>query len=300
MNLPAVHIGGWFDMFSQGTIDEFVGRQHQGAEGSRGTQKLIMGPWQHAIGKMPVGELTFPNANGVPPNYDSARLFERYLQEIDNGFDQEPAVAYYVMGDTITPGAPGNEWRFADDWPIPAQETAWYFSEGKQLADATSRASFPEFTFDPANPCPTMGGIDLTIERGPIDQRKVESRADAVVYTSQALDQPVEITGRIRAKIFVSSTAVDTDLSVRLCDVYPDGRSLLIAEGIQRLRYRNSRETSEPLTPGKIEEVTVDCWSTSLIFNTGHQLRVIVTSSNYPRFDSTPARASLGATLANG
>jgi hypothetical protein len=289
MNVPAVNIGGWFDMFAQGTIDQFVGRQQRGAPGSKGTQKLIMGPWHHGVGQMPAGQLTFPNAK-PPQQYNSGRWFEHYLKGIDNGIEKEPAVAYYVMGDTSAPGAPGNEWRYANDWPIPAKETPVYFMADKKLAleAPASGAAHHEYTFDPAHPCPTIGGNNLTIERGPMDQRRVESREDAVVFTSEALDKPMEITGRLWAKVFVSSRAADTDLSVRICDVYPDGRSMLMAEGIQRLRYRKSREQPEPLTPGQIEEVTVDCWSTSLIINTGHRVRVMITSSNFPRFDVNP------------
>lgn len=290
MDVPAVHVGGWFDMFAQGTIDEFTGRQHRGAPGSRGTQKLIMGPWQHAIGKMPVGQLRFPDANRPPLQYDPVRWFEHYLQGIDNGIDREPAVAYYVMGDMDAPGAPGNEWRYADGWPVPARETPVFLMPDRQLSleAPTAAEAHLEYTFDPANPCPTIGGNNLTIARGPMDQRKVESRSDAVVFTSDPLSTPLEVTGRLFAKLFVSSSAVDTDLSVRLCDVYPDGRSFLIAEGMQRLRYRRSLEHPELLTPGKIEEVTVDCWSTSLVFNTGHRVRLMVTSSNFPRFDLNP------------
>lgn len=289
MKVPAVHIGGWFDMFAQGTIDQFVGRQYRGGEGARGQQKLIMGPWTHGIGKMPVGELTFPNAK-PPTQYGASRWFDHYLKGVANGVEKEPAVAYFVMGDAKTPGAPGNEWRYASDWPIPAKETAVYLS-----ADATLRLEKPtadearvEYTFDPASPCPTIGGQNLTLERGPMDQSKVESRKDAVVFTSAPLDKPVEVTGRLTAEIFVASSAVDTDLSVRICDVYPDGKSYLITEGIQRVRYRKSAEKPELLTPGKVEEVTVDCWSTSIVFNQGHRVRVMVTSSNFPRFDVNP------------
>ena len=289
MDVPAVNVGGWFDMFAQGTLNQFMGRQHRGAPGSQGTQKLIMGPWHHDIGHMPAGQLTFPNAK-PPQQYGAGRWFDHYLKGIDNGVEKEPAVAYYVMGDTSTPGAPGNDWRYADDWPIPAKETPVYLTADKKLAleAPASGVAHYEYTFDPANPCPTLGGNNLSIERGPMDQRKVERREDAVVFTSDALDKPVEITGRLWAKIFVSSSAVDTDLSVRICDVYPDGRSMLMAEGIQRLRYRKSREQPEPLMPGQIEEVTVDCWSTSLILNTGHRVRVMITSSNFPRFDVNP------------
>lgn len=293
MNVPAVHVGGWFDMFLQGTIDQFIGRQHHGAAGAKGAQKLIIGPWQHAIGKMPVGELTFPDATRVPPQYDPLRWFNHHVKGSANGSAKEPAVAYYVMGDTATPGAPGNEWRYANDWPIPAKKTPIYLTHDRRLSHEKpdAAAASHEFTFDPANPCPTLGGANLTLERGPMDQRKIEDRSDVLVFTSAVLDKPIEVTGRIFAKIFVSSSAADTDLSIRLCDVYPDGRSMLITEGMQRLRHRKSSREPQPLTPGQIEEVTVDCWSTSQIFNTGHRIRVTITSSNYPRFDINPGTA---------
>jgi predicted acyl esterase len=290
MDAPAVQIGGWFDMFTQGTIDEFVGRQHSGAAGARGAQKLIMGPWTHSIGRMPVGQLRFPNAS-VPAQYNSGRWFAHYLRGENNGVEKEPAVTYYVMGDTSAPGAPGNVWRQADDWPVPATETAYYFAPEGKLGSAqpsTAADAHVKFTFDPANPCPTIGGNNLELARGPMNQNPIENRKDVILFTTAPLESPVEITGRVKARIFVSSSARDTDLSVRLCDVYPDGKSYLIAEGMRRLRYRDSFEKPELLTPGKLYEVTVDCWSTSIIFNTGHRIRATITSSNYPRLDLNP------------
>jgi len=290
MTIPAVHIGGWFDMFAQGTIDEFVGRQRDGAAGARGAQKLIMGPWTHGIGKMPVGELTFPNADKVPEKYSSSRWFDHYLRGKDNGVEKEPAVAYYVMGDTSTTGAPGNEWRFANDWPVPATDTSFYFQRDGKLSTAkpTTESTSVTYTFDPADPCPTLGGGNLTIPRGAFNQNPIESRKDVVLFTTEPLSKPIEVTGRVKANIFVESSAADTDLSVRLCDVHPDGKSYMMAEGMLRLRHRNSFEKNEPLTRGKVEQVTVDCWSTSIIFNKGHRIRVTVTSSNFPRFDVNP------------
>ena len=289
MNVPAVHVGGWFDMFTQATLNEFVGRQHDGAPGGRGKQKLVIGPWVHGVGKMPVGELTFPNS-AVPKQYSSLNWFDYHLKGVNNGVMDQPAVAYYTMGDTSTPGAPGNEWRHADDWPPPAAETPFYFSHDGQLAttkpaDATA---YVTYIFDPANPCPTIGGNNLTLKRGPMNQNPIETRPDVVLFTTAPLTAPLEVTGRIRAQIFVDSSAPDTDFSVRLCDVYPDNRSYLIAEGIMRARYRKSMEKTEPLTPGKIEKISVDCWSTSLVFNKNHRIRATVTSSNYPRFDVNP------------
>ena len=289
MNIPAMHVGGWFDMFAQATLNEFVGRQHAGAPGGRGKQKLVIGPWTHSVGKMPVGELSFPHSR-PPEQYSQLRWFEQQLKGVNNGILEEPAVAYYVMGDTAIAGAPGNEWRYANDWPVLATATPFYFSRDGRLGTGqpAEADAHVEYTFDPAQPCPTVGGNNLTLARGPMNQNKIEHRDDVVLFTTAPLEAPLEITGRVQAKMFVASSAADSDLSVRLCDVYPDGKSYLIAEGMLRLRYRKSFEKTEPLTPGQIEAVTVDCWSTSIVFNKGHCLRATVTSSNYPRFDLNP------------
>ena len=289
MTAPAVHVGGWFDTFAQGTIDEFCGRQYHGAEGARGRQKLVMGPWTHGgWRKEGVGELQFPNSQ-APEAYSVGRWLEYHLKGVDNGIMKEPAVAYYVMGDTSQRGAPGNAWRFTDEWPVPAADTPYYFTADGQLTpDRPTAAGVAEYTFDPANPCPTVGGNNLNQPAGPRNQNTIESRKDVALFTSAPLAQPLEVTGRVKAQFFVDSSAADTDLSVRLCDVYPDGKSYLMAEGMLRLRYRKSFSAPEPLTPGRIEPVTVTCWSTSLIFNREHRIRLTVTSSNYPRFDLNP------------
>jgi predicted acyl esterase len=303
MNTPAVHVGGWFDTFSQGTINAFVGRQYRGAEGGRGKQKLIMGPWDHGgagiggigdlgrlAGRNKVGDLTFRNSQ-FPGKYDLARWFDCLLNGKDNGILKEPAVAYYVMGDTETPAAPGNEWRYSDVWPIACTETPYYFTKDGGLATARPSAAGPqhrEYTFDPADPCPTLGGCNLTIAKGPKNQNPIEGRKDVLLFTTEPLAEPVEVTGRVWAKVWVSSSAVDTDVSVRFSDVYPDGRSFLMAEGMLRLRCRESSEKPVPLTPGRLYEAAVDCWSTSIVINKGHRIRCTVTSSNHPRFDVNP------------
>jgi len=289
MNVPAVHFGGWFDTFAQGTTDSFVGRQHEGAEGARGRQKLVMGPWSHGGWRRDgVGELRFPDAK-TPPAYDAMRWIEYHLLGADNGIMDEPAVAYYVMGDASDPEAPGNEWRFAEDWPLPAEPTSYFFrAAGALSTETSSEESARTYTFDPDDPCPTIGGCNLVLPKGPRDQTPIESRDDVLTFTTTALEEPIEVTGRVRARIRLSSSAVDTDLSVRLCDVYPDGRSYLMAEGMRRARFRDSFEEPALLEPDTWTEIEVDCWSTSLVFNKGHRIRVTVTSSNFPRFDVNP------------
>jgi predicted acyl esterase len=290
---PAVHMGGWFDTFSAGTVAAFVGRQHRGGPGAKGSQKLVMGPWAHgarADGR--VGELRFPNSR-LPAKYGSGAWFACWLKGADNGAKDLAPVAYYVMGDTSEANAPGNEWRHAADWPIPHEPTAYYLHADGKLSksppgEAAGERGRVEYTFDPAGPCPTVGGCNLVLPPGPRNQNRVERRPDVVTFTTDPLAEPVEVTGHAKAILHVSSSAVDTDLSVRFCDVYPNGRSYLMAEGMLRLRFRESFSKPKPLTPGKAVEVTVECWPTSLVVNAGHRMRVTVTSSNYPRFDVNP------------
>jgi len=290
---PAMHVGGWFDTFSAGTVAAFVSRQHRGGKGARGRQKLVMGPWAHGIslfGK--VGELRFPKA-GAPAKYNAASWFAWHLKGEESGAKDLPAVAYYVMGDTSDRRAPGNEWRFADDWPVPHVPTAYYFHADGKLSTARppgAAGSTPQrrYTFDPADPCPTVGGCNLNLPKGPRNQNRIEGRKDVLTFTTEPLAGPVEVTGHPTARVHLASSAVDTDLSVRFCDVYPDGKSYLMAEGMLRVRYRDGFEKPTPLPPGKAVEVEVELWPTSIVINRGHRIRVAVTSSNYPRFDVNP------------
>ena len=297
INAPAVHVGGWFDTFSQGTIDAFVSRQTLGGPKANGKQKLVMGPWGHGIGASKIGELEFPLGR-LPVSYSHISMFRHYLLGMPNGFDELKPVAYYVMGDTSGDirTNPGNEWRFADAWPIPAKETPLYLSADRTLSTGTPAAvkvrgkavDFVEYTFNPQVPCPTVGGCNLVLPKGPMDQRKVERRQDVIAFTTPPLKAPLEVTGNVVAKIRVTPSTKDTDLSVRFCDVYANGASYLMAEGMLRLRYRNSLARPEPLTPDEPTDVTVKLWATSIVINRGHRIRVTITSSNYPRFDVNP------------
>ncbi len=287
VNVPAIHIGGWYDVFSQGTIDGFMGYQHLGGPSARGHSKLIMGPWTHTGTS---GNLTYPK--NAADNFSQPlfwHMVDEYTMNGSNVYDQYPAVTYYVMGDVDNASAPGNEWRYADDWPIPSTERAWYFQADGSLQTATpaSNAAFT-FTYDPEHPVPTIGGANLEIAAGPRDQRPVENRSDVLVFTSPLLTTPYEATGPIKARLYVSSNCTDTDFTVKLTDVYPDGRSMLITDGILRMRNRDGPDHWEFMVPGMVYQVSVDLWSTSYIWNTGHRIRVDVSSSNYPRCLNNP------------
>lgn len=292
VNTPAVHIGGYYDIFAQGTLDAFVGYQTRGGRGARGKQKLLMGPWAHGVLQKKVGELEFPNADQPPCTFhDPWRWFERYLRGVPNGVDNEPAVVYYVMGAVGEPNAPGNEWRTAKQWPpLPTRPTPLYLNGDRTLQfSKPNSASAPlRYTYAPQNPAPTLGGRELSIPAGPRDQRAIESRSDVLVFTSAPLEKPLEVIGRVKAVLYVASDALDTDFIVRLCDVYPDGRSYNIAEGVLRMRYRESLSREKPMQPGNVYRVEVDLWTTAMVFNKGHRLRVHVTSSSYPAYDPNP------------
>jgi len=292
-NTAAVHLGGWYDIFAQGTINSFAGYQTRGGPAARGRQKLVMGPWTHGVLQNKAGDLTFPEHAKRPPGdvHDPWKWFDFHLKGASNGFDRLPAVTYYVMGDVSDPAAPGNQWRTAAQWPpVPTRDTPWYLHADRRLAPekpAASRAAL-SYLYDPANPVPTLGGYQLTIPAGPKDQRPIEGRPDVLVFTSAPLAEPLEVTGRVRARLWISSDAPDTDFFVRLCDVYPDGRSINVCEGQLRARFREGFNREVPLRPGRVYPLDVDLWSTSIVFNRGHCLRVHVTSSSAPGSDPNP------------
>ncbi len=287
---PAVHMGGWYDIFCQGTIDAFTGMQTRGGVGARGTQKLVMGPWTHGILQNKAGELGYRNGN-TPPNRagDPFAWFDATLKGQRTAMTAAPAVTYYTMGDAFDASAPGNVWRTASTWPRAGVRVRnWYLTQGKGLTPQRPAAGSLSYAYDPRNPAPTVGGPQLLIPAGPMEQSRVEGRPDVLVFTSEPLAAPLEVTGRVRAYLTASSDCPDTDFVVRLCDVYPDGRSYNVCEGGLRARYRKSLSRETLLTPGKAERFGIDLWSTSIVFNRGHRIRLQVSSSSDPGLDPNP------------
>src|SRR4051794_1040293 len=287
VDAPGVFIGGWYDIFLQGTINSFVTIQERGGPGARGKCFLVIGPQGHGNFDQKVD---YPDAARAPINgFAPMNLLAYWLKGEPDGVGKLKAVHYYVMGDTEDEDAPGNHWRSADAWPPPAAITPYYFRADHALGEAKpSGEGQLTYRYDPQDPVPTLGGQNLLIPKGPMDQRPVESRPDVLLFTTEPLARPVEVSGRVTAKLFISSDCPDTDFTVKLCDVYPDGRSMLVTDGIRRASVRSSYEVREPLEPGAVYEVEVDLWSTSLIFNRGHRIRVAVSSSNAPRSDPNP------------
>lgn len=284
---PVVHAGGWYDIFLQGTIDAYENIQSHGAVGARGKQKLVIGPWTHdRHSKVDFGDFQLPeNARTFPESYSEVRWFEHHLLGKDHGFDHLPSVTYYVMGSMDGSAKSGNRWKSASSWPVPSKDYQLYLTDNQTLSRrcVSKNTTGIRFTYDPENPVPTIGGKNLFLAAGPKDQSSIEQRDDVVVFTSQPLKKEQEFTGRVKATIFVSSDQVDTDVSVRLTDVYPDGRSILICEGHRRLMTVPEWK-ADPTRTNPVE-VEVDLWSTSMVVGKGHRLRVAITSSNYPAYD---------------
>lgn len=285
VNVPTMFLGGWYDIFTAGTINSFVTINKQGDEGARGKCRLVMEPYGHGRSD----ELVFPNADH-PQAANAWNWFDLWLKNDGKGLDEIPAVQYFVMGDPADPNTRGNQWKTADDWPVPAEMKKVHFHTDNRLRLSPPQELFGSlaYKYDPANPVPTIGGANLTISKGPKDQRPTEDRPDVLLFTSPPLDRYVEITGPVKVKLWASSTAPDTDFTAKLCDVYPDGRSMIVLDGILRAGHRNFMEKSELMEAGKIYEFEIDLWSTSFVLSPGHRVRVAISSSNAPRFEPNP------------
>ncbi|MBX7258405.1 MAG: CocE/NonD family hydrolase [Candidatus Hydrogenedentes bacterium] len=293
INTPGLFVGSWYDIFRDGTLRGYTARQYDGAGEARGKQLLIMKPNAH--GDFPKDmAFTFPsNVQDLKISRERMNLFDFYLKGERSALGGTPRVWYYVIGDDKDPEAPGMEWRSATRWPpFPPREKAYYLA-GQNLVTETldKNEVVREFRYDPADPCPTVGGANLTIPAGPFDQRSVSGRADVLTFTGPVLSEPLEITGAARIRLFVSTDAPDTDFVAKLIDVYPagDDREVLIMDSIRRLKFRKSfSKPAKPMTPGKVVEVTFELGTTSWIFNKGHRIGLQITSSNYPRFEKNP------------
>jgi len=273
---------------NQGSIASFAGRQRQGGAESRGRQQLVIGPWLHGwLNKdSRVGELTYPDNAAWPLLDHMTRWFNHHLRGEENGVEGDSPVRYYMMGAVGEAGAPGNEWREADDFPPPAIATPWYLhGEGRlALAEPASDGGATSYTSDPFHPMEIPG----TGFPGATDARAFESQTEVRTFTSEVLAEPVEWTGRVSVELYFSSTARDTDFLVRISDVYPDGRSILLIDYPWRARYRDGLDHETLVPPGEVCRLAYDVGWLSQAFNRGHRIRVTVSSTGAPLYEPNP------------
>jgi putative CocE/NonD family hydrolase len=203
---------------------------------------------------------------------------------------KEPPVRYYVMGDVNDSTAPGNQWKTSPVWPLPIKSSSYYLAPGGTLTESTParKESFDSYKYDPSNPVPTIGGANLFLKKGPMDQRAVGERSDVLKFATPSLVAPVEVTGRITVELWAESDAPDTDFTAKLVDVYPDGTERLVLDSAVRARFRDGFDHEVFMKKGQVYKFKIDLWSTSLIFNKGHRIAIHISSSNNPRFDPNP------------
>jgi uncharacterized protein len=310
---PALHVGGWFDLFLGGTLDNYVTlSRHAASKRARDGQRLIIGPWTHADRTGTVGELYFgPAASDVALGLEQLQIAflrdaTRERPDHPRGPLQSPArpfpgprVRLFVMG--------ANVWRDEDDWPLArTQWTRWYLRyDGSLSPVAPGEFDVPShYVHDPRDPVPTTGGATLMAGgpggvgwmAGPRDQRDVENRTDVLSFTSAELAEDLEVTGPVSVTMHAVTSAADTDFTAKLVDVWPDGRALCVTDGIVRARYRDGSGTASPIVPGQLYEYTIDLIATSQVFKAGHRLRVDVASSNFPCYDRNPGNGAPAAT----
>jgi hypothetical protein len=293
IQVPALTVAAWYDIFQGGSLKNFMGlKTHAGTEAARGGQRLVVAIGGHSGWNQTVGTVDFGAEAAFDENVVTLEWYDYLLQGKQNTLATSKPVKIFVMGE--------NKWRGEDSWPLGRAKEVHYFLHSAGKANAASgdgalsaasalKEAADSYVYDPANPVPTVGGPlccdAIHLAPGPRDQQAVESRPDVLVYSTPALEQDMEVTGPVALDLYASSSAVDTDFTAKLVDVWPNGFEQNLTEGILRARYRESTATAQPIVPGKIYEYKIDLWSTSNVFLKGHKIRLEVSSSNFPRFD---------------
>ena len=318
-----VHMSSWYDPYTRTATDNYIGLSKK----KRGPVRLILGPWTHGDRQLTyAGDVDFgPKATldgNLAPDFLTLRLrwFDRWLKGVKNGVDGEPPVRIFVMGGgTGRKNAAGRmdhggTWRAERGWPLPNTRWTPYYIHASSLLSTDKQAAAAESTqydYDPRHPIPSIGGTITSgqpvMVGGAFDQtegprffgsaepyRPVAERPDVLVFRTLPLQKDVEVTGPIRANLWISSDCPDTDFTVKLVDEYPpnadypEGFAMNLTDGILRVRYRDSWERPQLMTPGQVYAIKIDAFPTCNLFKRGHRIRIDISSSNFPHFDANP------------
>jgi len=321
--VPMVHLSGWYDPYARTAMENYQGLKRA----KRGPTRLILGPWTHGDRSLGyAGEVDFGPAAAVDGNLAEdffalrRRWFDRWVKGLDNGVDREPAVRVFVMG-----GGAGRKtaagrldhggfWREATDWPLPGtQSTRFHLQADRSLSEALPEESAAPLalTADPHDPVPTIGGAissgEPVMRAGAYDQRTgpnvfgarpsygpLAERPDVLSFATAPLAADLEVAGPVELRLWVASDSPDADIHAKLVDVYPPspdyphGFAMNLAEGLLRLRYRQSWENPSPMVPGEVYPVAIALFPIANLFRRGHRLRLDLAGSNFPHFDVNP------------
>jgi len=302
VGVPVLAFDGWYDAFINGALRNFNGvRAHGATPLARQNQRIVIGPWEHIGWGRPDSPVS-PRLKAIglvansPVNELSLAWFDHFLKGQDNGVEGGPRIDYFLMGE--------NRWHVAHEWPLAATVyQTWYLSSGGHAnsvmgdgaltpAPVVKGAPSDQFTYDPTNPVPSVGGHSCCSwtsgPQGQFDQSAIEQRPDILVFSSAPLEQAMEVTGPITVMLYASSTAPDTDFTAKLVDVFPDGTAVNLANGIQRASFRASLTTPTPIKPGQAYPYKINVWPTANLFAKGHRIRLEISSSDYPQFAPNP------------
>ncbi|WP_257350845.1 CocE/NonD family hydrolase [Pseudalkalibacillus decolorationis] len=301
IDVPAYHVGGWYDSLLLSTIENYTEMcKKASSEKARKHQKIIIGPWAHGDFGSVIGDRKFgahASEDWIDLREDLTNLhlrwFNHWLKGEETHITDEAPVKIFVMG--------VNQWRNEQEWPLARTSyTPYYlhsaggantrFGDGRLSTENPTEDHVDQFVYDPEHPVPSNGGGTLhdgVNTTGPRDQKVLEEREDVLVYTSEPIKEPIEVTGLVKVKLWASTDAKDTDFTAKLVDVMPNGTAYNLTDGIVRARYRNGYHPETDLC-GEVIEYEIDLWATSNVFLPGHCIRVEVSSSNFPRFDANP------------
>ncbi len=319
-DVPTLYLGGWYDSYARNTPSSYM----KLSKIKKSQQVLLMGPWTHGMYEVTnSGDVDFGIDSHINQNDLRLAWFDHYLKDMHTEFAEWSPVRIFTMGtgsqrmnkqDYDRFLDHGGYWRSEPDWPVPGtNETPFYIhADGSLSIDSPGRdeSASTDYTFDPMDPVPTMGGgisaADQIIRPGAFDQRgrpdfigcvnelPLNTRHDILTFQTPELEEDTEVTGHILMHLWAASSAVDTDFTAKLIDMYPpsddypDGFAMNITDSIIRARYRNSWEKPELMVPGTPYEFVFHLYPTSNVFREGHRIRLDISSSNWPRFDVNP------------
>jgi len=291
LNVPVFIVAGWYDIFQNGSFENYALLQSEGPAQWRSAHRLLVGPWSHGGPVTKLGDVDFGPSAQIEIKDKVVRWMDHYFRGNANGAERDLAVEYFLMGP--------NQWRREPKWPPENVSTSRYYlgSGGNansaagagRLTTAPPDSDQPDrFDYDPADPVPSVGGTSCCdpslMPPGPKDQRALESRKDVLVYSSSPLQADLTIIGHVDVHLLASTSARDTDWTAKLVDVAPEGPALNLVDGILRARFYQSFEDPELLEPGKSHEFVIDLGNTAVVIPQGHRVRLEISSSNFPRY----------------
>jgi predicted acyl esterase len=277
--VPYINTSGWYDIFNDSLLDAFA------ALAPNGKTKITMDPGGHGGTG---GEISFPLPRKPPTSFPT---FKELLSGAPGKTPERSELVYYLMGDARDPEAPGNVWKVTDKWPVPSRAVSYHLRADGQLSTEPSggKDALLSYDYDPRDPVPTHGGNwQFGKNNGPHDQRPLKERKDVLRFVTEPLTEPVGITGKVFAELSVSTDAPDTTFVATLVDIYPDGYESLVRQGAMMARYWQGLDKPAPLEPGRVYKLGMDLYSTALVFNKGHRIGLLVTSSSSPAFEVHP------------